>query len=156
MGRSKCAPLQAFRDRMKTWPAQSSPHTGHVPDGRRPYVVWAPGAGTVQGVAVFLANESKGLLIGEGADRQTLTEIRRLAESDEAVEDVRGPLTVYFGPHTILLTMEIQFKLTIAARGVEDAVDRIEKKIRNRFPDIKHILIEAESSTKVERAAPAR
>jgi cation diffusion facilitator family transporter len=108
------------------------------------------------GVAVFLANESKGLLIGEGADRRTLTEIRRLAESDEAVEDVRRPLTMYFGPHTILLTMEIQFKPTIAARGIEDAVDRIEKKIRNRFPDIKHILIEAESITKLERGDPAR
>ncbi|HEY7183817.1 MAG TPA: cation transporter dimerization domain-containing protein, partial [Blastocatellia bacterium] len=108
------------------------------------------------GVAVFLANESKGLLIGEGADRRTLTEIRRLAESDEAVEHVRRPLTMYFGPHTILLTMEIQFKPTIAARGIEDAVDRIEKKIRTRFPDIKHILIEAESITKLERDAPAR
>jgi divalent metal cation (Fe/Co/Zn/Cd) transporter len=52
---------------------------------------------------------------------------------------------MYFGPHTILLTLEIQFKPTISARGVEGVVDRIEKKIRSRFPDIKHILIEAES-----------
>jgi cation diffusion facilitator family transporter len=108
------------------------------------------------GVAVYLANESKGLLIGEGADKQTLAEIRRLAESDEAVERVRRPLTMYFGPHTILLTLEIQFKPTIAARSVEGVVDRIEKKIRNCFPDIKHILIEAESITKLERDEPAR
>jgi divalent metal cation (Fe/Co/Zn/Cd) transporter len=108
------------------------------------------------GVAVYLANESKGLLIGEGADEQTLAEIRRLAESDEAVEQVRRPLTMYFGPHTVLLTLEIQFKPAITAKGIEGVVDRIEEKIRNRFPDVKHILIEAESITKLERDAPAR
>jgi divalent metal cation (Fe/Co/Zn/Cd) transporter len=108
------------------------------------------------GVAVYLARESKGLLIGEGADRQTLAEIRRLTESDEAVERVRRPLTMYFGPHTILLTLETQFKPTIGARGIEGVVDRIEKKIRNRFPDIEHILIEAESITALEKNALAR
>jgi divalent metal cation (Fe/Co/Zn/Cd) transporter len=55
-----------------------------------------------------------------------------------------------------LLTLEIQFKPTITAEGVEGVVDRIEEKIRNRFPDIKHILIEAESITKHERDASAR
>jgi cation diffusion facilitator family transporter len=108
------------------------------------------------GVAVFLANESKGLLIGEGADRRTLAEIRRLAESDETVERVRRPMTMYFGPHTVLLTLEIQFKQTIPAKGIEAVIDRIERKIRNRFPDVKHILIEAESIAKLERGAPAR
>jgi divalent metal cation (Fe/Co/Zn/Cd) transporter len=107
-------------------------------------------------VAVYLANESKGLHIGEGADKQTLAEIRRLAESDEAVERVRRPLTMYFGPHTILLTLDIQFKPTIAPGGIDAVIDRIEKKIRNRFPDIKHILIEADSITRLERDAPAR
>lgn len=63
---------------------------------------------------------------------------------------------MYFGPHTVLLTLEIQFKPTIPAKGIEGAVDRIEKKIRNRFPDIKHILIEAESITRLEGDAPAR
>lgn len=107
-------------------------------------------------VAVYLANESKGLLIGEEADKQTLSEVRRLAESDEVVERARRPLTMYFGPHTVLLTLEIQFNPTIAARDIEGVIDRIEKKIRNRFPDIKHILIEAESITALERNSSAR
>jgi divalent metal cation (Fe/Co/Zn/Cd) transporter len=108
------------------------------------------------GVAVYLANESKGLLIGEGADKQTISEVRRLAESDEAVERARHPLTMYFGPHTVLLTLEIQFNPTIAARDIEGVIDRIEKKIRNQFPGIKHILIEAESITALERNSSAR
>jgi len=99
------------------------------------------------GVAVYLAKESKGLLIGEGANSQTLAEIRRSAEADEAVESVRRPLTMYFGPHTVLLTMEIQFRPELSAHEIEDAIDRIEKTIRTQYSDIKHILIEAESIT---------
>jgi cation diffusion facilitator family transporter len=97
------------------------------------------------GVATILVNESRGLLIGEGADPATLADIRRLAESDEAVEKVRRPMTMHFGPHNVLLTMEIQFKPTIQAKDIEKVVDRIEKNIRERYPDVKYILIEAES-----------
>jgi divalent metal cation (Fe/Co/Zn/Cd) transporter len=71
-------------------------------------------------------------------------------------EKARRPLTMYFGPHTVLLTLEIQFDPTIAAGDIEGVIDRIEKKIRNRFPDIKHILIAAESITALERNASAR
>jgi cation diffusion facilitator family transporter len=98
-------------------------------------------------VAIFLVNESKGLLIGEGADPATLAEIRHLAEADKAVERVRRPMTMHFGPHTVLLTMEIQFKPSIPAVEIEGIIDRIEKKIRERFPDVKYIMIEAESIT---------
>jgi divalent metal cation (Fe/Co/Zn/Cd) transporter len=54
-------------------------------------------------VAVLLAYESKGLHVGEGADPETLREIRRVAESDPNVERVNRALTMYFGPHTVLL-----------------------------------------------------
>jgi hypothetical protein len=49
--------------------------------------------------------------------------------------------------------VEIQFKPTIGARDIEGVVDRIEKEIRSRFPDIRRILIEAESITALERGA---
>ena len=104
-------------------------------------------------IAVYLANESKGLLIGEGTDPKTLSDIRRLAESDAAVENVRRPLTMHFGPSNVLLTMEIQFKPTLSAKEIETAVDRIEKQIRTAHPEIKHIMIEAESITRQSRAA---
>ena len=104
-------------------------------------------------IAVFLANESKGLLIGEGTDSNTLADLRRLAESDDAVENVRRPLTMHFGPSNVLLTMEIQFKPTLSAKEVETAIDRIEKQIRTAHPEIKHIMIEAESITRQSRAA---
>jgi len=94
-------------------------------------------------VAVFLAYESKGLLVGEGADPETLENIRKLAEAAAGVEKVINPLTMYFGPRTILLTVDIEFDKKLSAMEVEEAVDRLEKNIRSQYPDIKHIYIEA-------------
>ena len=94
-------------------------------------------------VALFLVYESKGLLIGEGANAKTLEEIERLAEAQAGVKNVINPLTMHFGPHTILLTVDIEFDEELSAAEVEETVDRLEKSIRQKYPDIKHIYIEA-------------
>ncbi len=96
-------------------------------------------------VAVVLAYESKGLLVGEAADPETLKDIRRLAEADPSVEGVNRALTTHFGPETILLAMDLQFKKTLSAAEVEQSVDRLEEEIRKRHPDVKHIFIESDS-----------
>ena len=72
-------------------------------------------------------SREKGLLIGEGVDKQTLEHIRRLTESDWAVVRAGGPLTMYFGPHTILLALDVQFHQGLSASEVTSAVDRLEK-----------------------------
>ena len=66
--------------------------------------------GTILGVvAVLLAWETKGLLVGEGADPATIRAVRALAEADPGVERISDPLTMHVGPPTVLLTMDIQF-----------------------------------------------
>lgn len=94
-------------------------------------------------VAVLLVYESKGLLIGEGANAHTLESIRKLAEADPGVKKMINPLTMYFGPYTVLLTVDIEFHDTLSAIEVEEAVDRLEKRISTQYLDIKHIYIEA-------------
>lgn len=99
-------------------------------------------------VAGFLAYESKGLLIGEGVDRQTLNSIRKIAREDPAVVKVRKALTMHFGPHDVLLTLDIQFREELTAAEISAAVDHLEKKLRDQHPEIKHIFIEAKSLVK--------
>lgn len=99
-------------------------------------------------VAGFLAYESKGLLIGEGVDQHTLKSIRKIAREDPAVVKVRKALTMHFGPHDVLLTLDIQFQEQLTAVEVSAVVDQLEKKIRDRHPEIKHIFIEAKSLIK--------
>ena len=93
--------------------------------------------------AGFLVYESKGLLVGEGANPATLASIRQLAETDPGVTTVHNPLTMHFGPETVLLTVDIEFRQELSAAEVEAAVDRLETGIRQRHPEIKHIYIEA-------------
>ena len=49
---------------------------------------------------------------------------------------------MHFGPHTILLTVDIEFKDTLSAKEVEEAFDRLEKSMHSQYPDIKPIYIE--------------
>ncbi len=94
-------------------------------------------------VAGILAYESKGLLVGEGADPQTLDDIRRLAETEPGVKNVINPLTMHFGPNTILLTVDVEFEKKLSAAEVADTIERIENKIQQKYPDILHIYIES-------------
>ena len=96
-------------------------------------------------VAGFLAFESKGLLIGEGVDPKTLASIRSLAGDDPAVAEVRKSLTMHFSPNEVLLTLDIRFQKHLHAEEIAATVNRLEKKIRDHHPQIKHIFIEAKS-----------
>ena len=96
-------------------------------------------------VAVLLAYKSKDLLVGEAVDAETLKDIRHIAESDPRVESVKNALTMYFGPHTILLAMDLSFRPNLSAIEVEESIDRLEEDIRRRYPNVKHIFIESES-----------
>jgi len=107
-------------------------------------------------VAGFLIYESKGLLVGEGADPKTIAGIRKLAKADPAVKKVINPLTMHFGPNTILLTVDIEFDEKLSAAQVKEAVDRLGNGIRQQYPDIKYIYIEAGSVSAGGRGLPPR
>src|ERR1051325_3958042 len=104
-------------------------------------------------VAVLLAYESKGLLVGESVDPDMLRDIRRLSETEAGVLKVNRAMTMHFGPDTILVAMDIRFRADLSAAEVERTVDRVEKKIRDRYPEVKHIFTEADSIAAEAREA---
>jgi hypothetical protein len=55
------------------------------------------------------------------------------------------PLTMHLGPHDMLLNLEITCREERSAAAIGAAVDRLEKNLRSRNPDIKRICIEVES-----------
>ena len=97
------------------------------------------------GVALLLAAESKGLLIGEGADAQTVAGIRKITNEDPAVDEVLRVLTLHFGPQEILLNLEIKFVRDLATEELAAAVERLEKSINAQYSEIENIFIEAKS-----------
>lgn len=96
-------------------------------------------------VAVLLARESKGLLIGEGASEEELTAIADAAREDPAVVAVRRPLTMYFGPQNVLVAMDVEFRPELTGVEIARAVDRLEERIRAEDPDVSNIYLETES-----------
>ncbi|HEX6068923.1 MAG TPA: cation diffusion facilitator family transporter [Longimicrobiaceae bacterium] len=111
---------------------------------------WDGGASVVIGlilmtVAVVLAGESKGLLVGEGADARTVEAIHAIAEGDAAVARLERAQTMHFGPQEILLAADVRFRHGLSAAEVTAAVDRLDQAIRAGLPQIRHIFIEAQS-----------
>ncbi len=93
--------------------------------------------------AAFLAYESKGLLIGEGADPIVVAGLEKIIEDEPGIRSVRPPLTMHFGPNEVFLALDVNFKPDLTALEVEQAVVLLETNIRQAFPDIKRIFIEA-------------
>jgi cation diffusion facilitator family transporter len=99
-------------------------------------------------VAVFLAYESRKLLLGEAASDRVVSSIRAIVEQDPDVEAAYKPMTMHLGPKEILLNMDLRFMPGLDSEQVVKAVDRVESKIRAQHPQIKRIFLEAEGFRK--------
>ncbi|MEA5503896.1 cation diffusion facilitator family transporter [Halotia wernerae UHCC 0503] len=96
-------------------------------------------------VAVVLAIESKGLLVGESANTQTIDSIRFLSKTEPGVKEVIRVLTMQLAPQEVLLNLEIQFSRNLTGEEIASTVNSLEAKVRQRHPEIKQIFIEAKS-----------
>ncbi|ACC81585.1 cation diffusion facilitator family transporter [Nostoc punctiforme] len=74
-------------------------------------------------VAVLLARESKGLLVGESANPQTIANIRSLSKTEPRVQKVIRILTMQLAPQEVLLNLEIQFSNNLTGEEIALTVD---------------------------------
>ncbi len=103
------------------------------------------------GVAVALIRESRGLLIGEGIRPETARAIRSIAMAQPAVRDVGRVLSMYVGPDDVLVTMDLDFHDGTAAADAAAAIASVERQVRERYPMIKRLFIEAGAAPPKER-----
>ncbi|MEH2296915.1 cation diffusion facilitator family transporter [Nostoc sp.] len=106
-------------------------------------------------VAVILARESKGLLLGESADPQTIANIRSLSKTEPGVKEVIRVLTMQLAPQEVLLNLEIQFSQNLTGEEIALTVESLEVKISQKHPEIKQIFIEAKSLTAARKSSQA-
>ena len=112
----------------------------------KPYLDGAAsvGVGVVMTVvAILLARESKGLLVGEGATSSQRAAIRRAASDDEAVLGIRRLVTMYFGPGALLIALDVQFRSPLDSSAVAAAIVRMEARIRTVQSETMSIYVEA-------------
>ncbi|MEW8137839.1 MAG: cation diffusion facilitator family transporter [Candidatus Thiodiazotropha endolucinida] len=96
------------------------------------------------GTAVWLAYETKGLLIGESANMAVVQGIRKMANDIDVVEYVNEVLTMHMGPDFVLVNMSVDFRDSVSADEVERAIGGMDGMIKQHFPQVKRIFIEAE------------
>lgn len=96
-------------------------------------------------VAWFLASRTAGLLLGEGVSPEELADIRRRVEADPAVRRAGDILTMYMGPHELLVNMGVCFVEGTTAEQMHEAIRRIEADLKNAYPQTNRVYIEAES-----------
>jgi cation diffusion facilitator family transporter len=96
------------------------------------------------GTAVWLAYETKGLLIGESANRPVIRGIRQILRSNALVEHVNEILTMHMGPDYILANISVDFRDNATADDIESVIAQMDQAIKKQYPQIKRIFIEAE------------
>ncbi|AHJ65732.1 Cobalt-zinc-cadmium resistance protein czcD [Granulibacter bethesdensis CGDNIH4] len=94
--------------------------------------------------ALFLARESRSLLIGESAPLAVREHIRRIVASEPGVVCANEILTMHFGPSEVLVAISMDFENQRSAGAVEAAVSRIEQRIRNNYPEVRRVFVEAQ------------
>ena len=110
------------------------------------------GIGILLGVvAMFLAREAKGLLIGEPAALEVVSSICAIARAHPGVERSNGLFTVHLGPDQIVAAISVDFVDTLSAADVEAIVAAIEDKVRTVHPQIVLLLVKPQSLTRPSR-----
>lgn len=97
------------------------------------------------GTAIWLAYETKGLLIGESANHKVVEEIRRIVGSYPQVEHVNEVLTMHMGPKYILANLSVDFADQVTAAELEAAIAGLDGLIKQTCPDVQRVFIEAEA-----------
>lgn len=97
-------------------------------------------------VAVFLAWQTKGLIIGEAASDELTAGVEALVCANSQVQGINELRTMHLGPDDVLLAISVDFKDRRTTETIEQAITEIELKIKTRWPSIRRVFIEVQSS----------
>lgn len=112
---------------------------------------WADGGASILiglilgGTAIWLAYETKSLLIGEAANPRQVEGIRRMVDNYKEVTRLNEVLTMHMGPDFVLVNLSVEFEDSMKADDIEQAIARMDLAIKEEYPYVKRVFIEAES-----------
>ncbi|MBV9360653.1 MAG: cation transporter [Betaproteobacteria bacterium] len=95
--------------------------------------------------AIWLARETKGLLIGESANREVVAEIKRLVGSYREVERVNEVLTMHVGPEYILANISIDIACDVPRSRAHAIMDELDVRIKRADARVKRVFIESQN-----------
>jgi len=85
------------------------------------------------------------LLIGERASEATNNSILLLAENQPGVEGANGVITVHLSPDQIVATLSLEFSDALCTPQIEEAVMELERRIREKHPQIISLFVKPQT-----------
>lgn len=111
-------------------------------------VVWDAVAAWVIGallalVAYGLGWNMKDLLLGAAARPDQRERLREVLESNRNVDELLELLTMYIGPHSLLVAARVDLSDGLDSAGVERVADEVDSELRKAVPDVEQVFIDA-------------
>ena len=95
--------------------------------------------------ALFLARESKNLLVGESALPQVQSAIERAASADRAIRTVNGVVTSQMGAHQVIAAISAEFEDHLSTPEIEACIARVEERVRESNPDVVAVFVKPQT-----------
>lgn len=95
-------------------------------------------------VAILLAREAKGLLIGERADPQVVETVRRIVAAHPAVTSVNHVRTIHTAPESVFAAVSADFVDSVTMGEGETLIEELEDQLRTAVPTLSSIYIRPE------------
>jgi divalent metal cation (Fe/Co/Zn/Cd) transporter len=95
-------------------------------------------------VAIILAREAKGLLIGERADPAVIGRVRDIVAAQRGISAVNHVRTIHTGPDTIFVAISADFDDDMKMGDAETLIEQIEGQLKRSMPELSSIYIRPE------------
>ncbi|MBX2805930.1 MAG: cation diffusion facilitator family transporter [Hyphomicrobiales bacterium] len=97
-------------------------------------------------VAIFLAYETKALLIGESAGQHVIDGIREAIRSNSAIIRCHELNTMHLGPTHVIVSIVAEFEDRMTTPEIEKSIAELEAEIQRQHPTVKTIAVEPATS----------
>jgi len=95
-------------------------------------------------VAIFLAREAKGLIIGESADPRLIEQLRRTVAARPEVTAVNHVRTIHSSPEVVFVAISVDFEDDLSMAEGERLIEDIEQQLKALSPQLTSIYIRPE------------
>jgi cation diffusion facilitator family transporter len=99
------------------------------------------------GVAVSLGSSSKRNLIGEAMPPSVRDGLTEIINDSVGVTVVVELLTMRLGPGDVLVAARVDVEDTFTGDDLERVADAVERRIRDRYPEVRHVFLDPTKAT---------
>ncbi len=114
-------------------------------------IVYADGVASIiiglilTSMAVILATETKGLLLGESLRDTEVAQIEEILAKHQGIDNYGLIRSIHFGPQSVLVAIDVEFSDKYSMDALEHEIVRIETEIQNLLPHVDKVYLEAKN-----------